>query len=108
MAWVGSLPEDTKTGRSVQRFLKREQENCTGWGKANRSTLTPSQHEGESMDHQQRHHEHHEKEREHEKELRKEHEHQEEHQPRSLHPAWFVVVGIFLIGLVMVLWTVLN
>ncbi len=59
------------------------------------------------MDHQEQHHQHHRKEREHEKEERKEHERAEERQPRAIHPAWFVVLGVMFIGLVVFVWTVL-
>ena len=50
---------------------------------------------------------HHRKEREHEKAERKEHEREEEKQLRVIHPAWFVALGVVLIGLVVFVWTVL-
>jgi hypothetical protein len=59
------------------------------------------------MDHQEQHHLHHQKEREHEKKLRKQHEHEEEKKTTSIHPAWFWAVGIVLIGLVVLFWTLL-
>ena len=59
------------------------------------------------MDHQERRHQHHEKEREkrlaHEREIERE----EERQVRRIHPAWFVGLGIVLIGLVLLTWTLL-
>jgi len=57
------------------------------------------------MDHHQQHHQHHEKEREHKKKLEKEHEHQQEQELRSIHPAWFVAVGVVLIAAVILVWT---
>jgi hypothetical protein len=56
------------------------------------------------MDHREQHHEHHQKERQerlaHEKEIERE----EERQPRRIHPAWFLGLGIVLIGLVVLTW----
>ena len=52
------------------------------------------------MDHHAQHHEHHQKEREEKVKHEKEWEHREEALPRKIHPAWFMVVGIVLIGLV--------
>jgi hypothetical protein len=57
------------------------------------------------MDHQQKHHEHHKKEREHEDRLKKEREHHQEQMPRKIHPAWFIVMGSVLIGLIVLFWT---
>jgi hypothetical protein len=57
---------------------------------------------GDGMDH----HEHHRQEREHKKEERKEHEHEQEKQVRTIHPTWFVVIGIILIAGVVLVWTV--
>jgi hypothetical protein len=56
------------------------------------------------MDHHAQHHQHHEKEREEKIKHEKEREHREEGQPRKMHPAWFVVVGVVLIGLVILTW----
>jgi hypothetical protein len=56
------------------------------------------------MDHHQQHHEHHQKEREHKKKLEKEHEHQQEQELGSIHPAWFVGVGVVLIVAVVMVW----
>ncbi len=56
------------------------------------------------MDHKEERHEHHRKEREHEKAERKHHEHEEEKQPRLIHPAWFLVLGIFLTLGVVLAW----
>ena len=57
------------------------------------------------MDHHQQHHQHHEKEREQRIQHEKERERREEKLPRQIHPAWFVAVGIVLIGLVVLIWT---
>lgn len=57
------------------------------------------------MDHHQQHHQHHEKERERRIEQAKEREHREEKLPRQIHPAWFVVVGVVLIGAIILTWT---
>jgi hypothetical protein len=57
------------------------------------------------MDHQEQHHEHHRKEREHHKEERKRHEHEQERQPGTIHPAWFLVLGIILVFGVVAVWT---
>jgi len=59
------------------------------------------------MDHHEKHHLHHDKEREHKKEERKQHEHEEEKQLRSIHPAWFLAIGVVLIAAVVVLWTMM-
>jgi hypothetical protein len=59
------------------------------------------------MDHHEQHHQHHEKEREHKKHLQKEHEHQQEQELGSIHPAWFVAVGVVLIVGVVLVWTFL-
>jgi hypothetical protein len=56
------------------------------------------------MDHQAQHHEHHQKEREAKIKHEKEWERREENEIRKMHPAWFVVLGIFLIGLVILTW----
>ena len=60
------------------------------------------------MDHQEERHLHHRKEREHEKELEKRHEHEAEKKLRVIHPAWFLVLGVVLIFLVIVAWTLFN
>ena len=57
------------------------------------------------MTHQEEHHEHHRKEREEKKAERKEYEHEEERRPGSLHPAWYVVVGVLLAGIAILTWT---
>jgi len=55
------------------------------------------------MDHHEQHHQHHEKERQerirHEKEWERSGE-----KLRKLHPAWFVVLGTVLVGLVVLTW----
>jgi hypothetical protein len=57
------------------------------------------------MDHKQEHEFHHHKEREREKHREKEEERQEEKRVRVIHPAWFVVIGVILIGLILLAWT---
>jgi ABC-type nickel/cobalt efflux system permease component RcnA len=57
------------------------------------------------MDRQHEHKEHHQKEREHQKDERKQHEHAQERQVRTIHPAWFVMLGIGLIVSAVMLWT---
>jgi type VI protein secretion system component VasF len=61
--------------------------------------------QGHQMDHQEQHHLHHQKEREHEKKEHKAHEHKQEERMWGFHPAWFVVLGIVLILLVVAVWT---
>jgi hypothetical protein len=56
------------------------------------------------MDHHEQHHQHHVKEREEKVRQEKEREHRQEDQVRKMHPAWFVVLGVFLIGLVILTW----
>jgi fatty acid desaturase len=59
------------------------------------------------MDHHEQHHVHHRQEREHEKKLHKAHEQELEKKTRftSIHPAWFLAMGVVLIGLVVLVWT---
>lgn len=57
------------------------------------------------MDHHEQHHQHHQKEREKHLEHEKELEREEEQQVRTIHPAWFVVLGVVLIGLIVLFWT---
>jgi hypothetical protein len=56
------------------------------------------------MDPQHEHDLSHRQEREHKKE---EHSHSEppKHQLSSVHPAWYVVVGVIFIGIAVLLWT---
>jgi hypothetical protein len=61
--------------------------------------------QGETMDHQQEHEFHHKKEREREKHREKEAEREEEKSVRTIHPAWFVVLGVLLIVLIVLSWT---
>lgn len=60
------------------------------------------------MDHKEQHHQHHEKEREHKKVEEKQHERQWEKKARTIHPAWFVALGVILIFLVVLVWTIFN
>ena len=46
------------------------------------------------------------KEREHEKKLAKEREEKEMHSPQSIHPAWFVALGVVLIAGVIIVWVI--
>jgi hypothetical protein len=57
--------------------------------------------------HNEEHHQHHQKEREHEKKLEKAHEEIEMHQVRTIHPGWFVALGVALIAGVLYVWIVL-
>jgi hypothetical protein len=56
------------------------------------------------MDHHEQRHQHHQKEREKRIEHEKERERQEEKLPRQIHPAWFLALGVVLIGLVIFTW----
>jgi hypothetical protein len=56
------------------------------------------------MDHHAQHHQHHQKERQEKIKQEKAWEHNEEKQVRRIHPAWFVVLGVVLIGLVILTW----
>ena len=58
------------------------------------------------MDHKEQHHEHHRKEREHHKQERKAHEHEQESKPATIHPAWFLGLGVALILAVVLVWTI--
>lgn len=59
------------------------------------------------MDHHEQHAQHHH----HEREEKKRHEHERElrqaKQPRTMHPLWFLVMGIILTGAVVVVWSML-
>jgi hypothetical protein len=57
------------------------------------------------MDHHEQHHQHHQKEREERIKREEERERQEESLPRRIHPAWFVVLGVMLIGVIILTWT---
>ena len=52
------------------------------------------------MDHKEQHHQKHEK-KEH-----KEHERQEEKSLLPFHPAWLFVLGVVLVGVALLVWTV--
>jgi hypothetical protein len=56
------------------------------------------------MDQHEEHQQHHQKEREHKKDERKLHEHEQERQVRTIHPAWFLIIGVALIAIVVVFW----
>ena len=57
------------------------------------------------MDHQHEHQQHQQKEREHQKDESKQHKHAQERQIRTIHPAWFVTLGVVLVVSAMMLWT---
>lgn len=57
------------------------------------------------MDHHEQHHQKHEKEREHKKHEQKLHEQAASRKLRSLHPAWFVVIGVVVILAAVLVWT---
>jgi hypothetical protein len=59
------------------------------------------------MDHKQQHHEHHVKEREHEKRGWKERIRELAGKRHGIHPAWYVVVGVVLVGAAVFVWTFL-
>jgi hypothetical protein len=59
------------------------------------------------MDHKEQHHEHHRKEREEKKKHQKEHEHQMEKRTYP-HPLWFFVLGVILVGVAILIWTMLT
>ena len=57
------------------------------------------------MTHQEEHHQHHRKEREEKKEEQKQHEHENERRLRSLHPAWYLVLGVVVTMIATLIWT---
>jgi hypothetical protein len=59
----------------------------------------------ETMDHHEQHHQHHQKEREERIKREEERERITEELPRRIHPAWFIVAGVVLIGLIIMTWT---
>ena len=59
------------------------------------------------MDHQQQHHEHHVKERQHERRGWKEYIQELAGKRHALHPAWYIVVGVVLVGAAVFVWTFL-
>jgi hypothetical protein len=56
------------------------------------------------MDHHDQNHKHHQKERDQEKKDQKTREEEGERSALPFHPAWFVVIGIVLIVLVVCVW----
>jgi hypothetical protein len=58
------------------------------------------------MDHKEQHHQKHEMEREHEKKEHRKHERQEEKSLLPFHPAWLFVLGVVLVGVALLVWTV--
>lgn len=57
------------------------------------------------MDHKEQHHQHHEKEREEKKKHHAQHEAEAQNQPRTIHPLWFVALGVVLVLLAVAAWT---
>jgi hypothetical protein len=59
------------------------------------------------MDHREQHHQHKEKERDQKKNEEKAYEESHEQSRWPIHPAWVVVLGAALIGVVVYVWTFL-
>jgi type VI protein secretion system component VasF len=59
------------------------------------------------MDRQEEHEQHHQEERGRKKDERKQHEQAQQARLRTIHPAWFVVLGVILIFAVVISWTLL-
>jgi hypothetical protein len=59
------------------------------------------------MTHQEEHHEHHRKERAEKKEERKLHEHEAERRLGSIHPAWYLALGLVLTIVATLIWTLM-
>jgi hypothetical protein len=59
------------------------------------------------MDRHEQHHQHHQKEREEKKKHEKEHERELEKRAYP-HPAWFFVLGVVLVGVAILIWTMLT
>ncbi|HMF13511.1 MAG TPA: hypothetical protein VKE94_14430 [Gemmataceae bacterium] len=57
------------------------------------------------MDHKEQHHQQHQKEREREKHREAEREREVMREPRTIHPAWFVAVGVVLVVAAVLVWT---
>ena len=57
------------------------------------------------MDRQLAHQKHNHEEREYKKDERKQYELPQERQIRTIHPAWFVMLGVVLVVSVVMLWT---
>ncbi len=57
------------------------------------------------MDHKEQHHQKHEKEREEKKKEQKAHDLEEMKRATGIHPGWFLAIGIVLIGLIVLVWT---
>jgi hypothetical protein len=60
------------------------------------------------MDHKEQHHQHHIHEREEKKKEKKEHEHEMEKKLTPIHPAWLFGVGVALIVVAVLIWTLLT
>jgi hypothetical protein len=57
------------------------------------------------MDHHERHHQQHQKEREQEKKRQKEYEREQSKSLIPFHPAWLFGVGVVLLALALLVWT---
>jgi hypothetical protein len=57
------------------------------------------------MDHKEQHHQHHQKEREEKKKEQKQHERARAKNPLPVHPAWLLGLGVVLVLLVVLAWT---
>jgi hypothetical protein len=78
---------------------------CWAWRSGESRRTLDHLRQGEPMDHKQEHEFHHKKEREREKHREKEAEREQEKSVRIIHPAWFVVIGVLLIVLIVLSWT---
>ncbi len=57
------------------------------------------------MDHHEQHHQEHAKERAEHKREQHDHEERAVRSGSPIHPAWFIALGVLLIGLVLLTWT---
>jgi hypothetical protein len=102
-----SYSHETVPEVCVQFRLPRTSSNKSSWHSGDGRTLaflSP----GQPMDHKEQHHEHHRKEREHELKEKKAHERDDSERGLPFHPAWFVVVGVVLVSLVVGVWLFLT
>jgi hypothetical protein len=57
------------------------------------------------MDHKEQHHQHHQHERDLEKRRVKEHSHEDPGKRKGIHPGWFIGIGVVLILIAIIIWT---
>lgn len=57
------------------------------------------------MDHQDQHHQRKEKERDEHRKEQREHDSRAVESGSPIHPAWFVAIGVVLVGAVILVWT---